>query len=112
MRSSTTNFPIQITMASITNYPDPAEVALLSLSNNVELYIRTDDAQREQPVDCNYRPDLPEADKRCTLFEPFVVGQPRKPHITQLPSTPLLLFQAFIPISLTKSWAKYKITTF
>jgi hypothetical protein len=54
-------------MVSIPDYPDPAKVALSSLSNNVELYIRTDEAQREQPVDSTYRPDLPEADKHGTL---------------------------------------------
>jgi hypothetical protein len=54
-------------MVSIPGYPDPTEVTLLSLSDNVELYIRTDEAQCEQPVDCTYRPNLPEADKRGTL---------------------------------------------
>uniref|UniRef100_A0A0B7KLP8 Uncharacterized protein n=1 Tax=Bionectria ochroleuca TaxID=29856 RepID=A0A0B7KLP8_BIOOC len=94
-------------MASIPPFPDPAIAAPFEISEDVELYTRVDEAQREQPVDCTYRPDIPEADERGTRFQPFLIGPPRKPHIMQLPSTPLSLFQAFVPLYLANLWASY-----
>jgi hypothetical protein len=43
-------------MASIPPAPDPAEAAAFELSDDIQLYIRVDEAQREQPADCTYRP--------------------------------------------------------
>ncbi|KAK7218102.1 hypothetical protein V2G26_000812 [Clonostachys chloroleuca] len=94
-------------MASIPPFPDPALEAPFEVSDDVELYIRVDEAQREQPVDCTYRPSKPATEQRGTRFMPFIIGSIRKPHIMQLPSTPLSLFQAFIPESLANSWASY-----
>jgi hypothetical protein len=94
-------------MASIPPYPDPAIAAAYEVSEDIELYIRVDEAQREQPVDCTYRPVKPEAEERGTRFDPFIVQPIRKPHIAQLPSTPLSLFQVFIPVYLAKLWASY-----
>lgn len=94
-------------MASIPPYPDPADAAAYKVSDDIQLYIRVDEAQHEQPVDYTYRPDIPEADERGVCFRPFLIGPPRKLHIIQLLLTPLLLFQVFIPLYLANLWASY-----
>ncbi|CAG9950938.1 unnamed protein product [Clonostachys rosea f. rosea IK726] len=94
-------------MASIPPAPDPAVAAAFEVSDDIELYIRVDEAEREQPADCTYRPTKPAATQRGTRFDPFSVDPIRKPQIQELPLTPLLLFQEFIYESLAKSWASY-----
>jgi hypothetical protein len=94
-------------MASIPPAPDPAVAVEFKLSDDVQLYIRVDEAVREQPVDCTYRPTKRATTQRGTQFDPFSVDPIRIPQIQELPSTPLLLFQEFICESLTKSWASY-----
>ncbi|CAG9950806.1 unnamed protein product [Clonostachys rosea f. rosea IK726] len=51
-------------MASIPPAPDPAVAAAFEVSEDIELYIRVDEAEREQPVDCTYRPMKPAAKER------------------------------------------------
>ncbi|CAG9950100.1 unnamed protein product [Clonostachys rosea f. rosea IK726] len=78
-------------MASIPPAPDPALAAVFEVSDDIELYIRIDEAEREQAVDCTYRPTKPAAKTRGTCFDPFSVEPIRQPQIKELPSTPLLL---------------------
>ncbi|KAK7209901.1 hypothetical protein V2G26_017079 [Clonostachys chloroleuca] len=94
-------------MASIPPAPDPAEAAAFELSDDIQLYIRVDEAQCEQPADCTYRPTKRATVQRGTRFDPFSVDPIRTPQIQELPSTPLSLFQEFICESLAKSWASY-----
>jgi hypothetical protein len=51
-------------------------------------------------------PDLPANESRGRNFVPFNVEK-RTFHINTLPSTPLDLFQLFMPISLTEKWIDY-----
>jgi hypothetical protein len=60
-------------MASIPPAPDPALAAVFEVSDDIELYIRIDEAEREQAVDCTYRPTNPAAKTRGTCFDPFSV---------------------------------------
>jgi hypothetical protein len=94
-------------MASIPPAPDPAVAVAYEVSEDIELYIRVDEAEREQPVDCTYRPTKKATSKYGTRFDPFPVEPIRKPQIKELPSTPLLLFQEFICKSQANSWASY-----
>lgn len=94
-------------MASIPLALDPAVAAAFEVSEDIELYIRVDEAEREQPVDCTYRPTKPAAKERGTRFDPFSVEPIRQPQIKELPSTPLLLFQEFICESQANLWASY-----
>lgn len=94
-------------MAEIPLTPDPTLAAPLEVFDDADLYIRLDEAQREQPIDSTYRPDKPAATQRGTRFIPLSIDPLRKPRITELPPTPLSLFQAFVPESLVKSWAGY-----
>ncbi|CAG9950361.1 unnamed protein product [Clonostachys rosea f. rosea IK726] len=79
-------------MASIPPAPDPAVAVAYEVSEDIELYIRVDEAEREQPVDCTYRPTKKATSKYGTRFDPFPVKPIRKPQIKELPLTPLNLY--------------------
>ncbi|KJZ69067.1 hypothetical protein HIM_11536 [Hirsutella minnesotensis 3608] len=70
------------------------------------LFVRLDHCQREQPIDSTVRPQFDPEPKRGPEFTPFPVPE-REPQVQQLPPTPLLLFQLFLPISLVEKWVGY-----
>ncbi|CAG9991575.1 unnamed protein product [Clonostachys byssicola] len=61
-------------MVSIPPYSDPGLAAAYKVSEDIELYIRINKAQREQPADCTYRLVQLEAQERGMCFDPFIVG--------------------------------------
>ncbi|KAM4067463.1 DDE superfamily endonuclease [Hirsutella rhossiliensis] len=67
------------------------------------LFIRLDHCQREQPIDSTVRPTFDPEPERGHEFTPFHVPE-REPQPRQLPPTPLLLFQQFLPESLVEGW--------
>ena len=75
-------------------------------SADSDLLIRLNETQREPPVDSTYRDRKPPVQDCDDEFFPLPISE-RAPVITQLPSTPLSLFQQFIPISLVKDWVRY-----
>ncbi|KAK7219376.1 hypothetical protein V2G26_007379 [Clonostachys chloroleuca] len=75
-------------MASIPPAPDPAVAVAYKVSEDIELYIRVDEAEREQPVDCTYRPTKKATSKYGTRFDPFPVEPIRKLQIKELPLIP------------------------
>lgn len=70
-------------------------------------FIRVDyHSRRERPEDNTCRPIEKPDPERGYHFEPMDLPN-RAPVIAALPQQPLLLFQAFIPISLVESWFSY-----
>jgi hypothetical protein len=76
------------------------------LDTDPTILVRLDHCQREQPADNTCRPIFKPVAEKGTHFTPFNVPD-RQPQIQQLPSSPLLLFQTFIPIDLVKRWVRY-----
>ncbi|POR30846.1 Uncharacterized protein TPAR_08915 [Tolypocladium paradoxum] len=71
------------------------------------LEIRIDDhCMREQLADATWRPVFDPVRDCGTQFEPFNVPD-RQFRVIDLPSTPVSLFQQFIPLSLVKRWVEY-----
>ena len=94
-------------MVTIPEAPDPACTAPIDFCDDEDLFIRLDEAYREQPADCTYRPDLPPAEERGDSFVPLDLGSQRVPHINTLPLSALSLFQLFIPEFLVQRWVDY-----
>ena len=70
-----------------------------------DLIISTDHSTREQPDDVTCRPNAKAATARGTHFQPLRLTH-REPQIRPLPTTPLQLFQAFLPPSIVSDWVK------
>lgn len=75
-------------------------------SGDTELFIRLDEAQREQPADSTYRPIQPPVEEEGTYFEPLKVPYHEPQPLHNAP-TPLSLFKEFISDSLVNSWVRY-----
>jgi hypothetical protein len=91
-------------MARVPTIPDPQRV----ITNPIDphLLIQTAGSVTETDYDNTYRPNLKPSQRKGTQFEPFNLPQ-RESRILNLPSTPLLLFQQFLPISLVEKWVNY-----
>jgi hypothetical protein len=74
-----------------------------------ELFVDEDEGERVHPADSTFEPDEKPAKEKGTQFEPFELPEDRDPDPIprDLPSTPLLLFQHFIPIFLVQKWVFY-----
>ncbi|KJZ69068.1 hypothetical protein HIM_11537 [Hirsutella minnesotensis 3608] len=87
--------------------PQASQAAIPTVNSFEEtLFVRLDHCQREQPVDSTVRPSFEPEPERGPEFVPFHVPE-REPQVRQLPPTPLLLFQLFVPIFLVETWVKY-----
>ncbi|KJZ70650.1 hypothetical protein HIM_09970 [Hirsutella minnesotensis 3608] len=100
---------IYVATCSMALQQDPqASQAAIPTVNSFEetLFVRLDHCQREQPVDSTVRPSFEPEPERGPEFVPFHVPE-REPQVRQLPPTPLLLFQLFVPTFLVETWVKY-----
>lgn len=74
---------------------------------NNELDVRLDNCKIEQPADSNtVRPNFQPEPSQGRHFEPLRI-QYRDPVINALPTTPLSLFQLFLPLSIAADWAAF-----
>ena len=64
-------------------------------------FISEDHSRREHESDYTCRPRFPPEDARGYDFQPLNVEY-RNFQVNQLPQTPLVLFQHFVPLSLVK----------
>jgi hypothetical protein len=71
------------------------------------LFVDTTESSWIHPADSTCRPNRKPEATQGTKFEPFNLHENRDPVAHDLPSTPLLLFQHFIPIFLVQKWALY-----
>ncbi|KAH0528214.1 hypothetical protein TsFJ059_003105 [Trichoderma semiorbis] len=72
-----------------------------------ELDVRLDNCQIEQPADSNtVRPNFDPEPSQGRHFKPLQIQQ-RNPVINALPTTPLSLFQLFLPIETAADWATF-----
>ncbi|KAK5996252.1 hypothetical protein PT974_04684 [Cladobotryum mycophilum] len=84
---------------------DSQHIAVTNLFDD-ELLIRLDHCAREQPADNTCRPTFEPTSDHGTVFEPLVITE-RDPQIKDLPSSPLYLFQHFLPENLVDKWVRY-----
>lgn len=72
-----------------------------------ELNVRLDNCQIEQPADSNtVRPNFKPEPSQGHHFKPLQI-QHRDPVINALPTTPLSLFQLFLPLATAANWAAF-----
>jgi hypothetical protein len=69
-------------------------------------FIKEDHSRRMHPNDPTRAAVFPAETDRGTKFEPFHIEK-RNFRINTLPSTPLQLFQLFLPTSLVEKWVRY-----
>jgi hypothetical protein len=73
---------------------------------DLQLRILVENSYREQDEDSTVRPDFKPTDYCGTHFDPFPIEH-RDFNIHKLPSTPLKLFQTFLPEWLVEKWVDY-----
>ncbi|KAI9155774.1 PiggyBac transposable element-derived protein 4 [Paramyrothecium foliicola] len=71
------------------------------------LQLQIDGSSREQAADSTYRPSVKATDAVGTQFNPFHVPERDFCVRQPLPSTPLGLFQQFLPEHIVKHWAQW-----
>ncbi|RYC81001.1 hypothetical protein BFJ63_vAg16114 [Fusarium oxysporum f. sp. narcissi] len=73
---------------------------------DLQLRILVENSYREQDEDSTARPDFEPTDYCGTHFDPFPIAH-HDFNIHKLPSTPLTLFQSFLPEWLIEKWVDY-----
>ncbi|KAH7190986.1 hypothetical protein BKA60DRAFT_229531 [Fusarium oxysporum] len=73
---------------------------------DLQLRILVENCYREQDEDSTARPDFEPTDYCGTHFDPFPIAH-HDFNIHKLPSTPLTLFQSFLPEWLIEKWVDY-----
>lgn len=71
------------------------------------IFVAAAGARHTHPADSTFQPALPATKAKGTKFTPFNLKQHRDLIVKDLPSTPLLLFQCFVPIFLVEKWVFY-----
>lgn len=87
--------------------PQPSSGIQVAKELNEKLFI--EESVKVHPADCTCRPDQQATKEKGTKFTPFELPSDRDPDPVprDLPGTPLLLFQYFIPIFLIQKWVLY-----